>query len=379
LCGATVYTPEKIGNHDVLIGGTKILQLQPTGEHQWKDLPLAVVDVAGLTIIPGLVDPHVHATGGGGEKGPASRTPEAKLDQLIEAGITTLVGVLGTDSISRSLPNLLTKLRGLDEEGLSTFMWSGAYRVPPPLLTHSVQEDVMLIDKVIGFGEIAISDHRSSHPTFEELSRLVGDTRVAGLISGKAGKTHFHVGSGNEKLKLLFEIADRTPIPITQMYPTHINGRGPGLVEDGKKWLQAGGTLDLTCGKSAKSSCIKTLVEYDKAGVPLKGVTLSSDAYGSLPKFDKDGRLLSYDYSRPGVILNTVKILVKEMGWPLEKVLPLCTKNTGDFLSLKKGVIAPERDADILVVDDDFRIHYMFSRGQILKTPTWTKQPLFPL
>ena len=41
--------------------------------------------------------------------------------------------------------------------------------------------------------------------------------------------------------------------------------------------------------------------------------------------------------ARPEVVLNTIKLLVKEKGWPLEKALPLCTKNTGDFLSLKKG------------------------------------------
>lgn len=45
---------------------------------------------------------HVHITGGGGEAGPASRCPEAQLSKLISAGITTVVGVTGTDSVTRS-------------------------------------------------------------------------------------------------------------------------------------------------------------------------------------------------------------------------------------------------------------------------------------
>jgi len=195
----------------------------------------------------------------------------------------------------------------------------------------------MLIDKIIGLGEIAISDHRSSCPTFDELARLVGDARVAGMLSGKCGKTHFHVGGGEAKLSLLWDIVSKTPIPITQMYPTHVSGRGAGLIEEGKNWLKSGGYIDFTCGKTNKSTCFKTLIELDKEGLPLSQITISSDAYGSLPKFDDKGVLIRYEYGRPNVILNTIKLLVQEAGWPLEKALPLCTKNTGSYLGLNKG------------------------------------------
>lgn len=57
---------------------------------------------AGLIAVPGFVDMHVHVAGGGGEAGPASRTPEARLSELLLAGITTVVGLTGTDSVSRS-------------------------------------------------------------------------------------------------------------------------------------------------------------------------------------------------------------------------------------------------------------------------------------
>ncbi len=60
-----------------------------------------ILDVPGCVITPGLVDMHVHIIGGGGEAGPSSCTPQSQLSNFLEAGITTVVGVLGTDCITR--------------------------------------------------------------------------------------------------------------------------------------------------------------------------------------------------------------------------------------------------------------------------------------
>ena len=80
-------------------------------------------------VFAGFVDCQVHITGGGGDLGPASRTPEATVGALIEGGLTTVVGVLGTDCISRSLENVVVKCRGLNDEGITAFMWTGAFLI----------------------------------------------------------------------------------------------------------------------------------------------------------------------------------------------------------------------------------------------------------
>ena len=49
---------------------------------------------------------------------------------------------------------------------------------------------------MIGIGELALSDHRSSQPTRDELLRIASDAHVAGMISGKAGIVHLHLGDG---------------------------------------------------------------------------------------------------------------------------------------------------------------------------------------
>ena len=72
------------------------------------------------------------------------------------------------------------------EEGLSAWCWTGGYHVPPTTLTASVRSDIVHIDCVIGLGELAISDHRSSQPGYDELARLASEVHVAGLLSRRA-------------------------------------------------------------------------------------------------------------------------------------------------------------------------------------------------
>lgn len=99
-----LYTPSPIGRGMILTGGGSIISILPDDypDTNLTGLPVKVVDARGGIVVPGLIDIHVHVTGGGGEMGPASRTPEATVGELLDAGITTIVGVLGTDCVSRS-------------------------------------------------------------------------------------------------------------------------------------------------------------------------------------------------------------------------------------------------------------------------------------
>ena len=48
-----------------------------------------LIDLKDAYVLPGLIDSHVHITGGGGESGPGSRVPPLQLSQLTRAGVTT--------------------------------------------------------------------------------------------------------------------------------------------------------------------------------------------------------------------------------------------------------------------------------------------------
>ena len=90
-----------------------------------------VCDLEGRRLIPGFIDGHAHVTGGGGESGFSSRVPPLPLGQFTRAGVTSVIGVLGTDDTTRDTRSLLAQTRALREEGLGAWCHTGGYHVPP--------------------------------------------------------------------------------------------------------------------------------------------------------------------------------------------------------------------------------------------------------
>ena len=353
-----VYAPEDLGIRDVLTGGGKILKI---GERlpAEKAYGVTVIDGGGKILMPGLIDAHVHILGGGGEGGARTRTPEIMLSDIISGGVTTVVGCLGTDGCTRTMSNLLAKAKGLEEEGITTYVYTGSYQVPVRTLTGSIMDDIILLDKVVGTGEIAVSDHRSSQPTKEEFARIVADTRVGGILSGKAGLVNIHMGDGGEKLEFLRYVRRYTQIPPANMLPTHIN-RSRTLMNDGIDYAKnLGGYIDLTTRSDpdflepdeVKASCgLKLALD---AGVGEEQITFSSDGQGSLPVFYPDGTLKGLGVGKVSSLYREMRDAVMEDGVPLVKALRTVTSNPAALLKLPhKGRIAEEADADLVLADD---------------------------
>jgi beta-aspartyl-dipeptidase (metallo-type) len=310
-----------------------------------------------LIAVPGLIDGHVHMTGGGGEGGFATRTPELVLSDVIRGGVTTVVGCLGTDGVTRSLENLLAKARALDEEGISTFIYTGYYAVPTATFTGSVERDLLLIDKVIGAGEVALSDHRSTQPTFDEVVRLAAEARRGGILSGKAGVVNIHLGDGRRGLSMLRRIIEETEIPPTQFLPTHIN-RNPELFAEGIAFAQAGGLVDFTTSsvpafiEDGEVPCSRGLRLMLGAGVNVSQITFTSDGQGSLPVFDANGRFERLGVGRVTSLFAAVREAVIDEGVPLETALQVITSNPARILKLRgKGRLAAGADADVTLLD----------------------------
>lgn len=363
-----VYSPKHLGKRNILIGGKTILSIR---DKQFSslvsELPTKEIDIEGMFVIPGLIDLHIHLTGGGGEGGPESRAPEAKIPELLEAGITTAIGTLGTDSITRSLENLLAKTKALNNLSLSAYMYTGAYSVPSPTLTGSIMRDLVLIQEVIGV-KIALSDHRSSYPTIGELKKIAHESRVGGMLGGKAGIVHIHMGKEPDMLNKLWRIVEETDIPIGQFLPTHMS-RTPNLIEEAVKWIKAGGVCDFTAGARTP----ELIQSFKEENVPLEQITISTDAYGSAPVFNEDGSLASIGVARPHSLLKVLSDCYSYYNFAIDECIPLCTSNVARILKLKnKGQIATGYDADLVIIDDDFNIQYVISKGQIMKTPEWT-------
>jgi beta-aspartyl-dipeptidase (metallo-type) len=365
---ARVFTPQPSEATDILLSGGRVAYVGPELSVP-TDWPVAITERPDCTAVPGFIDQHVHATGGGGEGGPVTRCPEITAAQIAERGIASIVGLLGTDGISRSPADLLAKVRGLRAEGIDAYMYTGNYRVPPPTLTGSVQRDLAWVPEVLGVGEIALSDHRSSQPSFDELARLVADARVGGMLAGKRGICHFHMGDGARGLDLLRRLLSETEIPAEQVIPTHVNRIGP-LLDDAADFAKTfGASVDVTAFDGDPGDGftgfdgVRALLER---GVPAELITMSSDCQGSLPEFDAQGRLTKLEVASNGPLLNDWQTLVREGVLELPDALPLLGANVARVLGLqaRKGQLAQGFDADVTLLDDTLQPCMTLSQGR---------------
>ena len=365
LTHARVFAPEALGLCHVLIGGGRIIAVSDKKD----DLSAARAtefDLEGRRLVPGFIDGHAHVTGGGGESGFKTRVPPVPLGQFTCAGVTSVVGVLGNDDTTRDTRSLLAQTRALREEGLGAWCHTGGYHVPPVTLTGSVRDDIVYLDPVIGVGELALSDHRSSQPTRDELLRIASDAHVAGMISGKAGIVHLHLGDGERGLDLVRQALQLSELPARVFNPTHINRR-KALFEEAIELAHKGSTVDITAFPVAEDedawAADVALLKYLESGAPADRVTISSDGGGCLPVFNEQGEMLQMDIGRPASLIETLRRLLAN-GAALENALPAFTSNVADILRLHdRGRIRAGDAADMIVLNDENEINDVMIAG----------------
>ena len=343
-----VYSPQYLGKKDILVVGDKILKIENNIDEKFnqKFLNFKIIDGSNKYTVPGFIDSHQHFLGGGGEGGFKTRTPEINLTDITKGGVTTAIGCLGTDSVTRNLRSLLAKTRALGEEGITTYMYTGSYRIPLNTITSGVREDIVLIDKIIGAGEVALEDHRSSQPTYEEFKKVVAEASIGGMLAGKAGVVNIHMGDGKNGLGYLYKIIEEDILSPKNILPTHIN-RSENLLEQGRDYAKIGGLIDLTTSSSSpnetKNECAESFKYLIEESVPVGNITFSSDAQGSLPKFDENSKMIGMRIGQVTSLYQAVKSSVIDFNINLETALKVITENPARIFNLNnKGNIKRE-------------------------------------
>lgn len=357
---ADVYAPEHIGTRDIFIAGGKIVAMAEKLDVTLPDLE--VIDAAGYIVAPGLVDQHIHITGGGGEGGWHSRCPELVFSELVKAGVTTFLGVSGTDSMTRSVENLLAKVRGLKNEGASGWMWTSNYAYPVTTITKDVRTDMLAIPEVLGV-KIALGDHRSSFPNQHEIMQILADVRISGMLTGKTGFLHVHLGDFPYSFDIFDECVAQG-MPIKHIRPTHV-ARHPEVFRRACEFAKKGGFIDITTGGGNYMGSAADAVRAALAdGVPFDRITLSSDGHGSMPRFNEAGEMVGLGIGSIMCDIETIRELKDELG--VEKALTPMTKTVAGALGLEtKGGVAVGKDADLLFLTKDLDIDWVFMMGKV--------------
>ncbi|NND00567.1 MAG: beta-aspartyl-peptidase [Gammaproteobacteria bacterium] len=362
---ASVFAPQVLGLKHLLIGGGKLVYIGDAEPALGAELSVEVVDAQGEAVIPGFIDGHTHITGGGGEAGFATRVPAVPISHFTRAGVTTVVGLLGTDDLVRNTESVIAQVYALRDEGLSAYCYTGGYHLPPTTLTGSVKSDIVFIEPIIGVGELAISDHRSSQPTLNELLKIAAEAHVARLMTGKAGILHLHLGDGERGLQLVRDALQTAEIPARTYNPTHINRR-KALFDEACELANRGCWVDVTAFETGELGYepVDAVVRYMNGEFPQDKLTISSDGGGCLPSFDEAGHITKMDFASSSALTSVFYQLV-DAKFDLDRIIPFFTSNVAALLNLShKGRLVVGADADLQVLDSNGRIDHVMAQGQ---------------
>ncbi len=365
LVNANVYAPAYSGLQSIVIAGDKIISVGDEPPKVSGIEQVRVIDLEGAMVTPGFIDAHTHITGGGGEAGFSTRVPPVPPSHFTRAGATTVVGLLGTDDVTRSTESLVAQVYALREEGLSAYCYTGGYHLPPTTLTGSVQRDIVFIEPVIAVGEVAISDHRSSQPTLNELLKVAAEAHVAHLMTGKAGVLHLHLGDGERGLQLVRDALDQSEIPARVFNPTHVNRRKE-LFDEACELTLKGCTVDITAFETGTVGYepVEAVNRFMHSDYPQSQLTVSSDGGGCLPIFNSDGVMTSMDFASSQAMMDVFVELLND-GAEAESILPFFTSNVAKLLCLySKGQIAAGADADLLIFNANSLLTHVMAMGQ---------------
>ena len=350
---------------NILIVNDKIIDV--SNNKKYNDLlnnisDFEIIDARNNYVIPSYIDNHEHIVGGGGEDGFISKIDEMSSIDILKNGVTTVVGVLGTDTLTRSVENLVSKTKALNSDDITAFCLTGGYQYPSPTIIGSVGKDIVFINEIIG-AKIAISDHRCYNPNKDDLIKLLSEIRVASLIARKIGILNIHVGWGKGNMDVLFDILNETNIPINTIRPTHITNNEK-VFEQAMELTRKNGYMDITIDENIEKTYYY-LRKAHKMG-NINYITMSTDANGSCPIW-KDGKVLGMKKSDNSIIHRLVRYLICEKKYSVNDAIRFVTSNPSKALGLQnKGEILEANDADMIIMDNDYNIDTVISKGKTI-------------
>lgn len=342
-----VYHEGRFIDADLLTANSKIERIGKIEESILRGWEAQVVDCKNHYILPGLIDPHLHLAGGSGERGGfLSQSHRILISECVKGGTTTVVGTLGVDTSTKTMRTLLASVKAVNESGLTAYAYTGGYDIPPKTLTNCVRDDIIFVPEILGVGEIAIADRRAPEPDLQELAKAAIGSYVAGMLTGKAGVTHFHVGEGKRQLKTAWDLLANHEIHPRYFYFTHVE-RSEGLVVEAVKLAHQGSYIDFDVCDCDLEKWYKF---YRSIDAPIDKLSISSDA----------------GVNAPSDLWDEIRKCVLHYNFKLDELVLHATQVPAEVLQLKnKGHLQVGKDADLFVASQkDLEIQHVMSHGR---------------
>jgi len=362
---AHIFAPENLGILNVTIWNGQIVSIGEKSEPP-SGVDTKIIEAEGRPLLPGLIDPHAHIMGASGVGGPLSRSAVQPLSQLTQAGITTVVSPLGTDSLSRTIPDLLMRAETSTAEGVTAYAYTGGWCNPVPTLTGDPQADVTFLPRILGI-KVAIAEPMAPPMSVTELEHYAHAAVIGGRFADKQAILHAHIGDRAEGLLPLWEAGKSSGLPLDRFVATHIN-RNPGLLEMAIDFARAGGSIDVTGqiqdvrGYRQATPAAAAILKLIEANVPFERITLSTDSGGSYIHLN-EGR---FQMAEPGTMWQTVQALANS-GMNLTQIASVASHHAATLLGLThKGQIAEGVDADLLLLSSDGDLDSVWSGGRLM-------------
>jgi len=367
------YVKDFEGIKDILVESDRISTIQrEIDEKQFsRHINISVHDLDGMKLIPGIVDQHIHINGAGADLSPFGKVSSVSAGEIFESGVTTVVGAPAIDLYSKPAKTRLQYAKALSTQGVNTYIYTGSFNLPSDSITDSVEDDLMLIEKVIGT-KIALSEPLGAYPSLNELKKLFSVAYRSRLCSGKAAIIHAHMGHDPEPLEMVFQLFASSGFPKDIFIPTHSNCT-PEVFEASKKLAREGGFFDVSSVVTkplGSPEAIKPSVAISKAieeGIDPGKITMSSDG-NVLIKKPSDNSTTRREGL--GTLLQEVKSLILDQEVSPEVAFSVVTENPAKYLKLfpRKGALRKGSDADLVALDKNFKANKVWVGGkQVVK------------
>jgi len=379
LKGNKIYTPQGPIKGAILIEGNTIKEVITDAE-KINSFKGEIIDAENNTIIPGLIDIHIHGAGGWGVTGGTPEEIRGLTKYLAAKGVTSFQPTIGgspLDAIKESVKSIRTVI----EEGYEGARILGIHMEGPFLnpekkgafkVEYLQKPSLELMKEFIKLSNGHII-HVSLAPELEGAEEVIKYLVERGILVSGA-HTNANIEETKKGIDWGIRLSNHTGNAQRSIYHREPGALGGYLLDDRVD-------CELICDLyHVHPDMVRLIIKVktiDKICLISDSITASgikSGEYtflGHTALVDKDGWSRLSDGTIAGStkdIIYGFKNLVMNLGFSIDDVIKMGCAHPARLSGVieAKGSIEIGKDADLVVLDDKFNVLYTFIEGKLV-------------